>query len=278
MMCKRAAILGLMALLMGSALAQDRPQENATAWVELHGGKARLVSGPGRSPSDHYLAGVEIVLEEGWKTYWRMPGDAGVPPTFDWAGSDNIGSVKVYYPAPKRMPEAGGQVVAYKQGVLFPVAVKPLDAAKPVRLKVAVEFGICREICIPASANFDLSLDARRPSAPVPKINEALSQVPRSKSERRPTDPKLKSVEVNRDQAVPRLLIEGEFTKSGADVFIEAPEGLFVPLPKKVDARGGATRFEVDLAGGLDKDLKGKVITLTLVDDAGASEVEWRIP
>ena len=90
-----------------------------------------------------------------------MPGDAGVPPTFDWAGSANAATIKVLYPAPMRMPEAGGEAIGYKQAVLFPIEVTPQDPAKPVVLKLALEFGICREICIPATAKLR-SLDSCR--------------------------------------------------------------------------------------------------------------------
>ena len=44
--------------------------------------------------------GIEIALEPGWYTYWRNPGEAGVPPVFDFSGSENVASVDVMYPAP----------------------------------------------------------------------------------------------------------------------------------------------------------------------------------
>ena len=66
----------------------------ASPWVELNTARVRLLAGPARSAkaAKSYLAGVEITLADGWKTYWRMPGDAGVPPNFDWAGSTNVAS------------------------------------------------------------------------------------------------------------------------------------------------------------------------------------------
>jgi DsbC/DsbD-like thiol-disulfide interchange protein len=288
MSAMRAAVFVSSLAFAAAALAQDRPQDRpvqqapASAWVELHAGRVRLVSSPAKDArGGHHLAGVEIALAEGWKTYWRTPGDAGVPPVFDWAGSSNVGSIKVLYPAPKRMAEAGGEVIAYKQAVLFPIEVKPQDPAKPVTLKLALEFGICREICIPATASFDLVLGPGRAGAPAPEIAAALEQVPRPQAGRRTGDPEIKRVAVDREGSVPRLIIEAAFGGGGkgADVFVEAPEGLYVPLPKKSGtASGGIVRFETELAGGLDKDLKGKTLTLTLIGEAGASEAEWRVP
>jgi DsbC/DsbD-like thiol-disulfide interchange protein len=287
MSAMRAAVLASSVAFAAAALAQDRPQDRpvpqapASAWVELHAGRVRLVSSPAKDARGHHLAGVEIALAEGWKTYWRTPGDAGVPPVFDWTGSSNVGSIKVLYPAPKRMAEAGGEVIAYKQAVLFPIEVKPRDPARPVTLKLALEFGICREICIPATASFDLVLAPGRAGAPAPEIAAALEQVPRPQAGRRPGDPEIKRVAVDREGSVPRLIIEAAFGGGGkgADVFVEAPEGLYVPLPKRSGTgSGGIVRFETELAGGLDKDLKGKTLTLTLIGEAGASEAEWRVP
>jgi DsbC/DsbD-like thiol-disulfide interchange protein len=278
----RAAVLALAAVFAFAALAQDRPvrQAGATAWVDLHAGRARLVSGHAMAAGGPYFAGVEIVLAEGWKTYWRTPGDAGVPPAFDWTGSGNVASIRVLYPAPKRMAEAGGEVLAYKGSVLFPIEVKPQQPGKPVTLELVLELGICREICIPATARFELAIEPGRAGPPPPQIAAALAQVPRPQADRRPGDPTLKRVAVERGGAVPRLVIEAVFGAGGkgADAFVEAPDGLFVPQPKRSAADGGTVRFETDLAGGLDRDLKGKTLTLTLVGEAGASEAVWRVP
>jgi len=253
----------------------------ATPWVDLHAARARLLAGPATVAGGHYLAGLEIVLDEGWKTYWRMPGDAGVPPTFDWAGSVNVAAVRVLYPAPMRMPEAGGEVVGYKRAVLLPIEVTPQDPGKPVALKLALEVGICREICIPATASFSLEVAPGRAGAPAREIVAALERVPRPQASRRPGDPELRRVALERDGPVARLIIEAAFDGAGqgADVFVEAPEGHYVPLPKRLQAgAGGIVRFASDLPRGLDKDLAGKTLTLTLIGEAGASEAKWTVP
>jgi len=279
----RGAIFASTLAFAGVVLAQGQPAQVAGsgAWVDLHGARARLISSPARNANGRYLAGLEVALEEGWKTYWRMPGDAGVPPTFDWSGSANAAAIKVLYPAPVRMPEAGGEVVGYKRSVVFPVDVTPQDPGKPVELKLTLELGICREICIPAAASFSLILTPGRTSAPAPQIAAALELVPRPQTARRAGDPELERVAVDREGRVPRLIIEAMFRggDKGADVFVEAPDGLYIPLPKRsAAAANGVARFETELAGGLDKDLKGKMLTLTLVGETGASEAEWRVP
>ena len=121
-----------------AALVAHRPVsagELASAWTsDRTETKSRLVAGiSGGKP----VAGVEIALDEGWKTYWRFPGEAGgVPPSFDWAKSDNVASVTVLYPAPKRLTDKAGDTLGYKSSVVFPVLVEPKDATKPVTLRL----------------------------------------------------------------------------------------------------------------------------------------------
>jgi DsbC/DsbD-like thiol-disulfide interchange protein len=225
------------------------------------------------------LAGLEIVLDDGWKTYWRMPGDAGVPLQHDWAGSANAADIKMLYPAPTRMAEAGGEVIGYKHAVLFPIKVTPQDPARPVALKLALEFGICREICVPATATFDLVLPPVDTAAAKDTIAAAIERVPRPHAVRRPSDPKLVRASVSDGESGARLVIQAAFGSSkGGDVFVEAPDGIYVPmLRKEPQAADGTVRFTSDLTPDLVRDLKGKALTLTLVSEAGASEAQWTL-
>jgi DsbC/DsbD-like thiol-disulfide interchange protein len=260
-----AAVLGLAALMAQPVDAAAA----ASRWIDVHGSKVRLVGG---TAAPHYLAGLEIVLADGWKTYWRMPGDSGVPPSFDWKGSKNLSRATVRYPAPTRMPEAGGEAVGYKGTVVFPIAVVANDPKAPVSVRLALEFGLCREICIPAMIDLSLELSSGDGAAPE-AVTSFLKRVPRAQADRRQGDPELKQVRIRSD----RIEIEGTFKGSpaSADAFVEAPEGLYVPMLKR---QAGTSRFSAPLSADLIKDLKGKTLTLTLVDDAGASEAQWTFP
>ena len=137
----RTAICALVVVVLAVvAVAQSQgvaPANLASPWVELHAARVRLLAGaPAVKSAKSYLAGVEITLAEGWKTYWRTPGDAGVPPLFDWTGSTNVAAIKVRYPAPHRMQEPGAETIGYKSAVIFPVEVVPSDPSKPVGLKL----------------------------------------------------------------------------------------------------------------------------------------------
>jgi DsbC/DsbD-like thiol-disulfide interchange protein len=273
----RALAAAILTLAVSAPLQGE--ETSATPWVEVHAAHVRLIAGGTREA--HYLAGVEIKMQEGWKTYWRMPGDSGVPPSFDWSGSANLGSVSVLYPAPTRMPEGGGESIGYKGAVVLPITVTPEDPAAPVSLKLAFEFGLCREICIPATAKFSVDLAPDRTGATLPAILAALDRVPRPQQSRRANDPELKRAGVAGSGSA-TLEIDAVFKGSAdkADVFVEAPAGLYVPMPqKRVPASGGnVIRFESPLSPTLVEDLKGKTLTLTLVDEAGASEARWTFP
>jgi DsbC/DsbD-like thiol-disulfide interchange protein len=294
----RAAVSTLLAAAAAVAMA---PASGAVAesglaspWSEVHNGRVRLVGGaPAAAGAKAYLAGVEVGLAKGWKTYWRAPGDAGVPPMFEWEGSANVASVKVLYPAPSRLREPVAESIGYKDGVLFPVEVVPKDASKPAELALNVEFGICRDICIPAQAKLSLTLPpAALSERPSPQLLAALESVPRQRAARRPADPQLKSARAVLVGAAPRLVFEATFPRGadGAELFVEAPDGLYLPMSRRLrdgaappvptaDANDDLVRFEVDLSRTSNaRDLEGKTLTLTLVSDAGAAEVAWKVP
>jgi DsbC/DsbD-like thiol-disulfide interchange protein len=146
----------------------------STDWTLAAKSQARLISGGGD------LAGFEIALAPGAITYWRDPGDAGLPPTLDFSSSENIASVEPEFPAPKRIKEAdGGEAFGYDGAVVFPLRVKPRDPAKPVTLKLNADFAVCEKVCLPAKAHLTLELPSAAASPYRGAIDAALAAVPR---------------------------------------------------------------------------------------------------
>jgi DsbC/DsbD-like thiol-disulfide interchange protein len=245
----------------------------ATDWAVGHASRARLIAGNG-------VAGVEVEMADGWKTYWRTPGDAGgVAPSFDWSKSGNLAAAKVLYPAPKRFSDSAGDTVGYKGTVVFPVVLTPKDPKKPIDLRLDLDYGVCNEICIPAQAKLSLAISPDAERAASDLLAEALKHVPAPASARRPGDPVLRSVHAELSGAKPRIVLKAEFPDGAqhADIFVEAPQDAYVPLPKKVSEDGaGEATFEVDLSDGVDlAALKGKTLTATLVSDKGQSEAKF---
>jgi DsbC/DsbD-like thiol-disulfide interchange protein len=121
-----------------------------------------------------HMAAIDLQLAPGWKTYWRSPGDAGIPPSFDWSGSDNVKSVRIHWPTPAVFHTNGMQTIGYHDRVILPVEVTPETPGLPIRLQLRMDLGVCDEICLPAA--LDLSTDLSAPGAPDASIRAALSQ------------------------------------------------------------------------------------------------------
>ena len=121
-----------------------------------------------------HMAALDLTLAPGWKTYWRSPGDAGIPPRFDWSGSENVKSVRLHWPAPQVFQTNGMQTIGYHDRLVLPVEITPKDPGKPIRLKVRMELGVCDEICLPAA--LDLAADLATPGAADPSIRAALAR------------------------------------------------------------------------------------------------------
>jgi DsbC/DsbD-like thiol-disulfide interchange protein len=168
------ALAGMFSLVLASAPA-FAADSFSTDWASAAKSQARLIAGGGD------LAGFEIALSPGAITYWRDPGDAGLPPTLDFSASDNVASVEPEFPAPKRIKEAdGGEAFGYDGGVVFPLRVKPRDPSKPAMLKLNADFAVCEKVCLPAKAHLELSLPSAAGSPHVGEIDAALAAVPRA--------------------------------------------------------------------------------------------------
>ncbi|WP_299916680.1 protein-disulfide reductase DsbD domain-containing protein [uncultured Roseobacter sp.] len=128
------------------------------------------------------VAAVQLSLEPGWKTYWRAPGDAGIPPSFDWSGSRNLHSVAITWPTPQVFDQNGMRSIGYEDELVIPLVLAPTAPGEPIRVRLDMEIGICSDICIPHSLNFDETLTGGG-SKPTPAIAAALAQSPYSAQE-----------------------------------------------------------------------------------------------
>jgi DsbC/DsbD-like thiol-disulfide interchange protein len=155
--------------------------QDTSPWETVPHGAARLIAGAThKSADDVWLrAGIEIRLDPGWHTYWRYPGESGVPPRFDFTGSENVKSVTVLWPAPKRFVDnAGGHPIGYLGDVVFPVLITALDTARPSSLHAKVGYAVCGKFCLPAEANLELTLSGKAGSLEAALI-AAEARVPR---------------------------------------------------------------------------------------------------
>ncbi len=128
-----------------------------------------------------HQAAIRLTLADGWKTYWRAPGDTGIPPQIDWGRSKNIDKVSLVWPTPQVFESNGLRTIGYKHQLVLPIEITASKPGQPTRLKGVIEFGLCENICVPARLNFDQVLDATAPHNPA--IAAALAERPYSASE-----------------------------------------------------------------------------------------------
>ena len=129
-----------------------------SGWIGDKRSAARLIAGAAPTGGNASRAGLQIRLAPGWHTYWRYPGDSGVPPHFDFSGSQNLASAKALFPAPRLFSDESGQSIGYTDAVTFPLHVTPKEAGKPVVLHVKVDYAVCEKLCVPVEAQIELSL------------------------------------------------------------------------------------------------------------------------
>src|SRR5213080_2170937 len=152
------AALGVAALCVACTTSEARA-EDASPWQRDAHSAVRLLAGS-RSGTV-LLGGVAIQLEPGWKTYWRTPGDSGVPPRFDFSKSENIEAVTILWPAPTKFDDgAGGHSVGYHNQIVLPLRIVAKNPDKPVTLRADINYAVCEKLCIPVEANPELSFNS----------------------------------------------------------------------------------------------------------------------
>src|SRR6516162_5087812 len=274
-------------ILMSLAAAPSASAQDASNWDGQAHSAARLIAGATSKNQDAAFlrAGIEIRLDPGWQTYWRDPGDSGTPPTFDFSGSENVKSVNVLWPAPERFPDgAGGNSIGYRNNVILPLHVVPVEGAKQTALRLKLEYDVCSKICIPVESNLVLNLSGdgakdaaiEKAEVRVPRL-VALARQPRldqsasaqsatgETANRRGDALAILAVRRQPGDAHERVIVDVA-APAGAPVelFVEGPTPDWsLPLPQQGAADGTIRHFEFELEG-LPPDAKAEGAALTL--------------
>jgi DsbC/DsbD-like thiol-disulfide interchange protein len=251
---------------------------DASSWDKGAQSAVRLIAASARHGGKQTLrAGVEVRLDPGWKTYWRYPGDSGVPPRFDFTRSENVKDVTVKWPAPHRFTDESGQSIGYKGHVIFPLVVEVREASRPVTLRLDLDYAICEKLCVPAQAKVELTL-ARAATTHDANLAAAEAQVPQPRSLGEGSPLSIRAVRLE----TPERVVVDVMAPPGANVelFVEGPTPDWaLPLPEPVaGAPDPIKRFSFAL-DGLPPGAKseGALLTLTAVTNDGAIEVTHRL-
>jgi DsbC/DsbD-like thiol-disulfide interchange protein len=233
----------------------------SSGWHHVEGGSIRIVTS-GKPDGDGLLRGaLEIRLKPGWKTYWRDPGAAGVPPTLTASAGGSDAAVEIGFPTPGRFDDGYAQSAGYDRPVALALTLRlPEDANPPARLQADVFLGVCETICIPVQAtlSFEPGSGSEQPehAAVVKAAFDALPAPARPgfAAEAGAVDDNAIMVETALPEGVRAL-----------DLFVAGTAGLTLGTPER-DGDGGAFRVPV---AARDSEAAGP-LAYTLVTDAGA--------
>jgi suppressor for copper-sensitivity B len=252
------------------------------AWAEAAHAKARLVSAVAASGgAGRVQLGLEIKLDRGWKTYWRAPGEGGLPPRLDWSGSSNLESVSVAWPAPKRFTIGGMESAGYSEHVILPVEAALAKAGAPLAIRLALQYAVCREICMLVDAKLTLDLPGMAQQTAESQTNaEAIARF-QARVPRPGADLGWSVAGVTRkvmgEGAERREIIVVDIAAAGealaaAELMLEAPGVRFGKAMMKPASAAGQSRFYAPMKplGGASGDL---VLTLVDGDRAGTFTV-----
>jgi len=258
------AALGFAATVLASSLAIEARAQDASPWQQDGHSAVRLLAGS-RSGAV-LLGGIAFQLQPGWKTYWRTPGDSGVPPRFDFSKSENIEAVTVLWPAPTKFDDgAGGHSLGYHNQIVLPLRIVAKNADKPVTLRAAINYAVCEKLCIPVEANAELaftSVASTQDSA----LFAALDTVPKPANIGDPNPLTIRDVKRDGKSAV---LVDVVSPDAGeVSLFVEGPTPDWgLPVPKLLEhSPPGIKRFAFELDGvppGTNPE--GAALKLTLV-------------
>src|SRR6202166_426789 len=263
--------LGIDLAVFASSLAITARAQDASPWQRSGHSAVRLLAGS-RSGSV-LLGGIAMQLEPGWKSYWRSPGDSGVPPRFDFSKSKNIEAVTVLWPAPTKFDDgAGGHSLGYHNQIVLPLRIVAKNADKPVTLRADINYAVCEKLCIPVEANAELAFTSVA-STEDSALFAALDTVPKPASVGDPNPLTIRDVKREGKSTV----VVDVVTPDARDVslFVEGPTPDWaLPVPKLIEGGpSGVRRFAFELDGlppGTDPE--GAALKLTLVGGDRAYE------
>ena len=252
-------------------------------WTKDDAVAVRLISGNDTVATETTIPlGLEVQLANGWHTYWRSPGEAGLPPQLDWSASqtdtNNLKSATLLYPAPRRYTAYGLETIGYRDHVLFPIDVVLLKAGQALNATVAVDLLVCSSICVPK--HFDLALTVptgtAKPSAESALLHQVRDQLP--------TDPDNAGIllkGVTTDGHSLTFSITSREALAQPDVFVENDKNIGFGAPTvKIDPQLHSASLIVTPVDTLPSDtaLAGMKLVLTFVTNDAATEIKATVP
>lgn len=270
-----------LAVMLAQGALSGRAEAGESPWVRVGAAEVRLVSTGPDAASPVGDAALEIRLDEGWHTYWRFPGEAGIPTSADFGASSGLAVARLRFPPPERYSDPYATSLVYRDRIVLPIDLSPAAGESAPVLRAQVSFGICREICVPGEASLELPLAEGGPDfAARLAISAARAALPQPQGE---APPRIAGIErrvepsVNGKPTAETLVITAELASPDApvDLFAEGGQGSYNGVPTLLERDGRTARFALPASGLVAKGDGTRPLALTLVE--GSSAVEHRI-
>ena len=247
----------------------------ASAWFETEQGRVRLIAAaPQIGATDTLRLGLEFRLAPGWKIYWRAPGDAGLPPSLDWADSRNLAAAEIAWPAPRRFTAYGLETIGYEDAVVLPITARLERQGAPLSLRAAFKYLTCKDICIPYEGTLSLDLPTgEAASGSAGSYAELIEQYAREV----PGDGTASGIVLSASRILPgksrtlELSLASELPMIAPDAFVEGPVGVAFGAPRVQRASDGRSAIlDIPVSETATRRLDGESLRVTIVDGARA--------
>ncbi|MBY3256641.1 protein-disulfide reductase DsbD domain-containing protein [Rhizobium laguerreae] len=241
-----------------------------SAWAENEGGRMRLVA-LAPDAAGKIRAALQIEPKPGWITYWKEPGNSGIPPQITIAAESGVTLDAVAYPVPKHFFKGAIEDIAYDAPVTLPLSLTAAGKG-PVTIDAAAFIGICKDICIPFQANLQLKLGPAIQSHPQ---EEAILQAADARLPKPPSpdfDVTAHAMSPDRKTLSLDLVLPGE-GKTAPDIIVTGPSGY--AFTKQIGGKRDGRTFKVDISIGKlpkDYDISGKQWSVLVIDGERAME------
>ncbi len=271
-------------IIAGSTTAAS---EGTSPWFRTNETSVRLISAATTIGNSKKInLGLQFKLKEGWKVYWRSPGDAGLPPSLDWRRSKNLAKTDFYWPLPARFSVSGIQTLGYKKEVVFPITATVKDKNQKLELQADLNYLTCNEICIPYKTKLILEIPAGIASKNLSEnyrlINQYTAKIPGNGKDQNLTikGATIKGSLVETEKNVRKGFIiikaKSDIPFTDPDIFLEGPELTFFGMPKvTLNNDKSAVTFLVPVTEEENARINASEIRLTLKD--GGRSIERRL-
>lgn len=240
-----------------------------TEWFETDGGNVRVLTEPFITGATAVRGLIDIDLLPGWKTYWRDPGSGGIPPAIQINDIGLITSTEIEFPVPNWITSKYGSYAGYDAPVQIPFTLQTSAPLVEQDISARIFIGICKDICIPAFTDFELSItEATGSSRAGIAVAAAFDALPKP--------PEAIGVTVSTSTVMDqKLAIEIKSNGNDFALFVSGRKGEQFEKPMLVSAENGKTTYHVEPSEKFDD---GQRVELMLTGQSSDATFETSVP